>query len=106
MSGPPARRASTAARQYTLCEAQCGSLVTVTGDQITRIEGNPKHALSHGYICPRATAMGGLHDDPDRLRTPVRRVGDRFEPIGWDEAFAEIGRRLRKVRHEHGVTRL
>jgi anaerobic selenocysteine-containing dehydrogenase len=102
MTGPLAGRATTIARQCTLCEAQCGILVTVDGDQVTRIEGNPDDVLSHGYICPKATAMGGLHHDPDRLRTPVRRVGDRFEPIGWDEAFAEIGRRLRKVRHEHG----
>lgn len=46
--------------------------------------------------------MGGLHHDPDRLRTPVRRVGDTFELIGWDEALAEIGRRLRRIRREHG----
>ena len=76
--------------------------MTVDGDRVTRIEGNPDDVLSHGYICPKATAMGGLHHDPDRLRTPVRRVGDRFEPIGWDEAFAEIGRRLREVRRGHG----
>lgn len=93
---------ATIARQCTLCEAQCGILVTTHGDQVTRIEGNPDDVLSHGYICPKATAMGGLHHDPDRLRTPVRRVGDRFEPIRWDEAFGEIGRRLRKVRREHG----
>jgi anaerobic selenocysteine-containing dehydrogenase len=93
---------TTVARQCTLCEAQCGILVTVDGDQVTRIQGNPEDVMSHGYICPKATAMGGLHHDPDRLRTPVRRIGDQFEPIGWDEAFDEIGRRLRKVRHEHG----
>jgi anaerobic selenocysteine-containing dehydrogenase len=102
MSGPPAGRATTVAQQCTLCEAQCGILVTVEADQVTRIEGNPEDVLSHGYICPKSTAMGGLHHDPERLRTPVRRVGARFEPIGWDEAFGEIGQRLRKVRHEHG----
>ncbi|MBF6300484.1 molybdopterin oxidoreductase family protein [Nocardia amamiensis] len=92
----------TIARQCTLCEAHCGILVTVEGDQVTRIEGNPEDVLSKGYICPKATAMGGLHHDPDRLRTPVRRVGSSFEPIGWDEAFQEIGRRLREVRRVHG----
>ncbi|MGW6724865.1 molybdopterin oxidoreductase family protein [Nocardia sp. NPDC055029] len=92
----------TIARQCTLCEAHCGILVTVEGDQVARIEGNPDDVLSKGYICPKATAMGGLHHDPDRLRTPVRRVGDTFEPIGWDEAFSEIGHRLRAVRSAHG----
>ncbi|MET8654715.1 molybdopterin-dependent oxidoreductase [Nocardia aurea] len=94
--------ATTIARQCTLCEAHCGILVSVEDDRVTRIEGNPDDVLSKGYICPKATAMGGLHHDPDRLRTPVRRVGDGFEPIGWDEAFREIGRRLRRVRAEHG----
>ncbi|MFD0360016.1 molybdopterin oxidoreductase family protein [Nocardia sp. GCM10030253] len=94
--------ATTVARQCTLCEAHCGILVTVEQERVTRIEGNPEDVLSKGYICPKATAMGGLHHDPDRLRTPVRRVGDSFEPIGWDEALREIGQRLRRVRREHG----
>ncbi|WP_410873221.1 molybdopterin oxidoreductase family protein [Nocardia sp. A7] len=93
---------TTIARQCTLCEAHCGILVTVEDTEVTRIEGNPDDVLSKGYICPKATAMGGLHHDPDRLRTPVRRVGDAFEPIGWDEAFREIGQRLRAVRAAHG----
>lgn len=94
--------ADTIARQCTLCEAHCGILVTVEDRKVTRIEGNPDDVLSKGYICPKATAMAGLHEDPDRLRTPVRRVGDSFEPIGWDEAFREIGRQLRRVRRVYG----
>ncbi len=94
--------ATTIARQCTLCEAHCGILVTTENERVIRIEGNPDDVLSQGYICPKATAMGGLHHDPDRLRTPVKRVGSRFEPIGWDEAFREIGQRLRAVRHRYG----
>ncbi|MFD3743418.1 molybdopterin oxidoreductase family protein [Nocardia sp. NPDC058633] len=93
---------TTIARQCTLCEAHCGILVTVEDARVTRIEGNPDDVLSKGYICPKATAMGGLHHDPDRLRTPMHRVGDTFQPIGWDEAFREIGQRLRAVRSAHG----
>ncbi|AVH22458.1 molybdopterin oxidoreductase family protein [Nocardia cyriacigeorgica] len=92
----------TVARQCTLCEAHCGILVTVEDERVTRIEGNREDVLSKGYICPKATAMGGLHHDPDRLRTPMRRIGERFEPIGWDEAFSEIGQRLRAIRSAHG----
>ncbi|MGW5382758.1 molybdopterin oxidoreductase family protein [Nocardia sp. NPDC003963] len=94
--------AETIARQCTLCEAHCGILVTVEDTKVAKVEGNPDDVLSKGYICPKATAMAGLHDDPDRLRTPVRRVGDEFEPIGWDQAFHEIGTRLRQVRRDHG----
>lgn len=92
----------TVARQCTLCEAHCGILVTVDGDRVTRIEGNPDDILSRGYICPKATALAHLHHDPDRLRRPMRRVGDGFEEIGWDEAFALAGERLRAVRRQYG----
>lgn len=92
--------------QCTLCEAHCGIHVTVTDGKVSRIEGNPDDIFSKGYICPKATAMGALHHDPDRLRTPMRRVGERFEPVSWDEAFAEIGSRLRRIRSEHGVRAL
>lgn len=92
----------TTARQCTLCEAHCGILVTVDNDHVTRIEGNPDDVLSHGYICPKATAMGDLHHDPDRLRRPMRKVGDGFEEIGWDEAFALVGANLREVQRKHG----
>lgn len=88
--------------QCSLCEAHCGIQVTVADGKIARIQGNPDDVFSSGYICPKATAMGGLHDDPDRLRTPVRRVGDTFEPVSWQEALADIGTRLRRVRKDHG----
>lgn len=92
----------TVARQCTLCEAHCGILVTVDDDRVTRIEGDPDDVLSHGYICPKATALADLHYDPDRLRRPIRRVGDGFEEIGWDEAFTLAGNRLRAVQRRHG----
>lgn len=92
----------TVRRQCTLCEAHCGIRVTTSGDRVTFIDGDPDDVMSRGYICPKATALAGLHHDPDRLRTPVRRVGDSFEPITWDVAFREIGARLRKIRKTHG----
>ncbi len=92
----------TVARQCTLCEAHCGILVTVEGEQVTRIEGDPDDVLSAGYVCPKATALADLHHDPERLRRPVKRVGDGFEEIGWDEAFRLVGRGLRAVQRAHG----
>lgn len=90
------------ARQCTLCEAHCGIRVHVTGERVTRIDGDPDDVLSHGYICPKATALADLHRDPDRLRRPLRRVGDEWEEIGWNEAFDLAGSRLRHVRRRYG----
>ena len=92
----------TVARQCQLCEAHCGILVHVEEDSVTRIEGDPEDVLSRGYICPKATALADVHRDPDRLRRPMRRVGDGFEECSWDEAFDLIGQNLRRIQRLHG----
>ena len=93
-----------------LCEAICGLNFTVEtsaqGERITAIKGNEADPLSRGHICPKAVALKDLHEDPDRLRQPVKRVvhADRtmWEPIGWDEAFGLTVQGLARVREQHG----
>ena len=93
---------ATVHRVCTLCEAHCGIRVEVDGDHVLRITGDPDDVMSRGYICPKAAALADLRDDPDRLRSPVKRVGDRFVPIGWDEAIALAADGLRGIRDRHG----
>lgn len=94
---------NTVHRVCTLCEAHCGIRVEVDGSRVVRIDGDPEDVMSRGYICPKAAALADLHADPDRLRGPVRRAGDRFVPIGWDEAIALAAGGLRAVRDRHGA---
>ena len=56
-----------------LCEALCGILVEVEGRRIRSVRGDPDDPFSRGYICPKAAALADLHDDPDRIRTPLVR---------------------------------
>src|SRR4051794_27700314 len=93
----------TVHRQCTLCEAHCGINVEVEGDRVLRITGDPDDVMSQGYICPKAAALADLHEDPDRLRTPVKRVGEEFVPIGWDEAIRLAADGLRDVQSRHGT---
>lgn len=93
---------TTIHRQCTLCEAHCGINVQVEGGKILRITGDPLDPLSRGYICPKAAALADVHADPDRLRRPVKRVGDRFVEIGWDEALDLASAGLRRIRRRHG----
>src|SRR3954449_6147966 len=86
----------------TLCEAHCGINVEVEGQRVLRITGDPDDVMSRGYICPKSAALTDLHEDPDRLRTPVKRVGDEFVPIGWDEALRLATDGLRAVQDAHG----
>ncbi|GAB3817137.1 molybdopterin-dependent oxidoreductase [Kribbella italica] len=85
-----------------LCEAICGVLVTVEDGRVTDIRGDESDPLSRGHICPKAVALKDLQEDPDRLTTPVRRVGGDWEPLGWDEAYALVADRLLAIQREHG----
>ncbi len=81
----------TALRTCPLCEATCGLELTLDAEgAVTRVRGDADDVLSHGFLCPKALSLPELHDDPDRVRTPLRRVGDRFEPCSWEEALALV----------------
>lgn len=80
----------------------CGLEVEVDGDQVTSIRGDRQDVFSHGHVCPKATALKDLYDDTDRLKQPVRRVGDRWESISWDDAFDMAVDRLHGVQEKHG----
>ena len=85
-------------RTCPLCEATCGLQLEVEDGHVTRIRGDADDPFSQGFICPKGSTLGALHEDPDRLRRPlVRRDGAHVE-VSWDEAFAEIERRLTAAR--------
>ena len=94
--------ATTHYRICPLCEACCGLEIQVDGGQVKSIRGAEADPFSQGYICPKAVALKDLHEDPDRLRTPLIRRGVNFEPATWGEAYAEIARRLPPIIAQHG----
>jgi anaerobic selenocysteine-containing dehydrogenase len=85
-----------------LCEATCGLKITLNGDQITDVRGDPDDVFSAGYICPKGASLASLHDDPDRLREPLIKRAGEFVPATWDEAFAAIDAGLSRVLTAHG----
>jgi anaerobic selenocysteine-containing dehydrogenase len=89
-------------RACNLCEAICGLEITVENGEITDLRGDPLDPLSHGHICPKGNALIDLHNDPDRLKTPIRREGDRWVPIDWDAAYDLVAARLKAIAEQHG----
>ncbi|WP_340686190.1 molybdopterin-dependent oxidoreductase [Amycolatopsis coloradensis] len=86
-----------------LCEATCGLEVTIDEKSlVTRVQGDREDVFSQGYICPKGASLGALHHDPDRLTAPLVKRDGEFVQVTWDEAFAEIDRRLRPIIDEHG----
>lgn len=89
-------------RTCHLCEAMCGVAVEMKGGQIASIRGDDKNPLSHGHICPKAVALQDLHEDPERLRKPVRKTPTGWQEIEWDEAFRTVAEKLHNTRSTHG----
>ena len=85
-----------------LCEATCGLAVTLEDGRVTSVRGDRDDVFSRGFICPKGGSLKALHHDPDRLRAPLVRRGGELVEAGWDDAFAEIERRLVPLLEAHG----
>jgi thiosulfate reductase/polysulfide reductase chain A len=90
-----------------LCFWKCGVLAYVKDEKVYKLEGNPKHPLSNGMLCPRGAAGVGALYDPDRLRQPLVRttVGgeEKWRAVSWDEALTYTAERLKEVKAKHGA---
>ncbi|MGM0394201.1 MAG: molybdopterin-dependent oxidoreductase [Thermodesulfobacteriota bacterium] len=88
------------------CHGGCGVLVHVKDNKVIKVEGDPDHPWNQGRLCSRCLSMTQYMYHPDRLKTPLKRVGKKgegkFEPISWDEAFDLIEEKMKKIRAEHG----
>lgn len=88
------------------CHSKCGVILEVEGNDIIGVEGDPNHPISEGALCMKAFSAQEIHNHPDRLKYPMRRVGPRgsgeWERITWDEALDEIEAAMRKAIDEYG----
>ncbi|HEY3579171.1 MAG TPA: molybdopterin-dependent oxidoreductase, partial [Pyrinomonadaceae bacterium] len=89
-------------RNCNLCEAICGVEITVESERQLTIRGDKDDPFSRGYICPKAVALQDFHFDSDRLRHPVRRTRTGWQRLGWNEAFDEVARNLKRVNKIYG----
>ena len=92
----------TAKRICPLCEACCGLELKIENERVVGIRGHAADVFSAGYICPKGYALKDLHEDPDRLRSPLIKRDGVFVEATWDEAFDEIERRLVPIIERHG----
>ena len=79
-------------RVCQLCEAMCGLVIKTTGESVIDIRGDKDDPLSRGHVCPKAVALQDIHEDPDRLRKPLKRVRSvagqyHHVEIEWSEAL-------------------
>ncbi|HQW19893.1 MAG TPA: molybdopterin-dependent oxidoreductase [Rhodocyclaceae bacterium] len=81
-----------------ICEASCGLIAELEDGKITSIAPNPDHIGTNGFACKKGLNQHHIYDSPDRLKYPLKRIGDRFERISWDQALQEIGSKVKALR--------
>ncbi len=89
-------------RSCHLCEAMCGVAITVRDGSIVSIRGDHEDPFSRGHVCAKALALKDVHEDPDRLRQPLRRTTTGWQTVPWDEALDEAAARLVDVQRRAG----
>ncbi len=89
------------------CPDTCSILVTVEEGRVTRLQGDPAHPLTRGFLCHKVANYQRRVYSPLRLLRPMRRIGTKeegkFAPITWNEALDEIAARFKCIATEFGA---
>ncbi len=89
------------------CHGGCGVDLHIRDGKLIKVEGDEDHPYHQGRLCSRALALTQYAYHPDRLRHPLKRVGERGEgkwaKITWDEALDTCEHELRKIRDKYGA---
>lgn len=87
----------------SLCDAICGIAVEHDGDRIVSIKGDVDDPFSKGHVCPKVMGLKHIHEDPDRVRVPLKRSpSGEFHEVTWDEALSAASERLARLQRTQG----
>jgi hypothetical protein len=76
-----------------ICQAHCGIVVELDGQQVVKVAGDKDHPVSRGYTCSKGRSLGEMHHDPDRLERP--ELGG--VPSSWDAVLGDLAGRLNEL---------
>ncbi len=85
-----------------LCAQNCGLEALVEDNRMVKVRPDKDNPRSEGYACRKGLNVIYHQYPKERLTEPLKRVGDRFEPITWEQAIAEIAAKMRKLVDRHG----
>lgn len=89
-------------RNCNLCEAMCGLEIKLENGQITSIAGDKNDPFSRGHICPKAVALKDIYEDPNRLKTPMKRTAQGWQAISWSEAMDAVVEGIQSIQQKYG----
>lgn len=97
------------------CHSKCGVILTVEGNDIVKVEGDPNHPVSEGILCTKAYSAQEIHTHPERLKYPMKRKSwtpenphnelrgkEEWERVSWDEALDAIADKAKSLMGEYG----
>jgi len=85
-----------------MCGIRCGLEVKVENNRIVKVRPDKDSPISEGYVCRKGMNIAYHDHNADRLLYPMKKAGDKFERISWDQAIGEIAEKLKKILREHG----
>jgi len=84
------------------CPDACSVLAHVEGGRVVRLDGDPDHPVTRGFLCERTSRFVHRQNSTDRLTTPLVRRNGSLQPASWDEALDTCARALLRIRQESG----
>src|SRR3954447_1774479 len=91
------------------CPDACGVLITIDDGRATKIQGDPAHPVTRGFLCAKVAKYVDRVYSPGRVLYPMRRIADKgrggidsFQRISWDEALEEVTTKFKAVATEFG----
>jgi anaerobic selenocysteine-containing dehydrogenase len=85
-----------------LCAQNCGLEVQVEDNRMVKVRPDKDNPRSEGYVCRKGLNVRFHQHHDERLTHPLKKVGDKFEQISWDQAIEEIADKLKSILEQHG----
>jgi anaerobic selenocysteine-containing dehydrogenase len=86
------------------CWDCCGMIAHVEDGRLLKVEGDPDHPVTQGTLCGKGRKLVDRLYHPERVLEPLKRVDGEWQPISWEQAFREIGAKMREARELYGPT--
>jgi anaerobic selenocysteine-containing dehydrogenase len=84
------------------CPDACGIVATVADGRVVKIQGDPEHPVTQGFLCYRTSRFLERQYDPNRVTSPLLRRNGAFKPVSWDDALDLIAEKMLRIKSESG----
>jgi anaerobic selenocysteine-containing dehydrogenase len=85
-----------------LCGNGCGLEVEVENNRVVKVRPDKDSPTSEGYVCRKGMNIAFHQHNADRVLYPLKKVGDKFERVSWDQATSEIVVKLKAILEQYG----